>query len=101
MEETVTDGDNAPIAGPTVVVGGINLPARTDRDGSYQIEDVPVGTHDVTASADGYYSRSAAVTVVGGTVTQDFVLPATLTWTVSGTVMDVGANALEEGHHHH
>ncbi len=56
---TVTDSSNdEPIEGATVVVEGTELSATTDGNGDYEIDDVPVGTYTVTASAEGYESAS-------------------------------------------
>lgn len=97
VEGTVTDADGSgAIKGATVVVEGTSLSATTDDAGYYLLENVPAGDQQVTASADGYYSETATVTVVeDATVTQDFVLTAIPTYTVSGTVTDAGGTALE------
>lgn len=56
---TVTDSSNDdPIEGANVVVEGTGLSATTDENGDYEIDDVPVGTYTVTASAEGYESAS-------------------------------------------
>ena len=62
----VTDSDTAdPIGGATVEVDmdGTILSGTTDRDGDYEIDDVPAGTYTVTASAEGYQDTSEEVTV--------------------------------------
>ncbi len=78
---------------------GTDLSATTNTKGYYLIESVPAGEQKVTASADGYYSETATVTVTeGATVTQNFTLvsiPPAETWTVSGTVRDGAGDALE------
>jgi len=55
---TVTDSSDEPIEGANVVVEGTELSATTDGNGDYEIDDVPVGTYTVTASAEGYKSAS-------------------------------------------
>ena len=56
----VTDAeDGTPLAGVRVEVGSTNLWAETDESGNYAIGDVPVGTHEVTASKAGYDSQTA------------------------------------------
>ena len=57
---TVTDSSDGPIEGATVVVEDTELSATTDGSGDYEIDDVPVGTYTVTASAEGYESASQA-----------------------------------------
>ena len=94
IEGTVTNGTNA-IIGATVVVKGTTIVATTNGDGYYLLENVQVGDKQVTASADGYYSQTPTVTVVeDDTVTEDFVLEAIPTYTVSGTVT-ADSNVLE------
>jgi len=96
IEGTVKDKDDVAIEGAAVVVEGTDLSATTDADGHYLLEDVPEGEQEVTASADGYNPVPAKVTVEEDvTVTQDFVLGAIPTYTVSGTVKDNEGNALE------
>ncbi len=87
IEGTVNDEDGAAIEGATVVVEETDLSATTDSKGHYFLENVPTGEQEVTASADGYQSETATVTVEeDATVTQDFTLEAIPTYTVSGTV---------------
>ena len=75
IEGIVKDEANAAIEGATVVVEGTDLSAATDADGYYLLENVPAGDQEVTASADGYYSETATVTVEeDATFTQDFTL---------------------------
>ncbi len=92
----VKDEIGAAIKGATVIVEDTDLSATTDENGFYLITDVPIGTYDVTASVDGYYSETATVTIEeDATVTQDFTLQVVPTYTVSGTVTDSESNALE------
>jgi subtilisin family serine protease len=89
IEGKVTDEADAVIESATVVVEGTNLSATTVEGGYYLLENVPVETYDVIASADGYYSETATVTIVKDeTVTQDFTLQAIPTYLVSGMVTD-------------
>ncbi|MBI3944649.1 MAG: S8 family serine peptidase [Armatimonadetes bacterium] len=81
IQGTVTSADTgAPIAGATVTVGTAGPTATADANGAYTLAGVPVGTHSVTASARGYESASASVSVLANvTATQGFVLtPATV-----------------------
>ncbi|HEY8484305.1 MAG TPA: TonB-dependent receptor [Longimicrobiales bacterium] len=74
---TVTTEGGQPIAGANVVVVGTGRGALTDAQGRYVINDVPAGTHQVTASLIGYASVTQQVTVVpGGSATLDFQLRA-------------------------
>lgn len=63
---TVKDKDGGTIEGATVVVEETDLSATTGSDGNYLLQEVPTGDQDVTASADGYVSQTATVTVEAG-----------------------------------
>ncbi len=74
---TVTDSETEDqIEGATVEVEGTSLSATTDGNGEYEIDDVPVGTYTVTASAEGYDSDSQENVEVsaGDTSTVNFAL---------------------------
>jgi len=97
---TVTDSsDDEPIEGATVVVDGTELSATTDGNDGYEIDDVPVGTYTVTASAAGYDDDSQSVTVIAGeTSTADFTLnPIPTTGTIAGKVTDSSTGLTIEG----
>ena len=72
----VTDVDTqSPIAGATVAANGKE--AITASDGTYTLDEVPVGDVEVTASAEGYESQTESVNVLEGeTATIDFALAA-------------------------
>ena len=58
-----------------VVIEALTQGAATDVDGSYTIEDVPEGTHEVSARFVGYGDDQATVDVQAGeTTTQNFAL---------------------------
>jgi subtilisin len=87
---TVTAFGGGGIEGATVAIEGTQISATTKDDGVYRLEKVPVGEHQLVASANGY-QKSQVVTVTvfeGGTVTQNFVLVAIHTYTISGRVTD-------------
>ena len=68
-----TTGD--PLPGVNVVIEALTQGAATDVDGSYTIEDVPEGTHEVSARFVGYGDDQATVDVQAGeTTTQNFAL---------------------------
>jgi len=85
---TVTDSASNPISGAQIAISGGYF-AYTNASGQYSIA-LPPGSYDVTASKYGYNP----VTVTGvsvtasTTTTQDFVLPSSTTYTISGTVTD-------------
>ncbi len=82
----VTAAGGGPIAGASVRVGGSGT--VTGEDGSYRLS-LPVGEHEVTASAFGYAAKNVTVNVTdGGTATADFALTAQPTRRVSGVVKD-------------
>ncbi|MGI8408201.1 MAG: S8 family serine peptidase, partial [Actinomycetota bacterium] len=64
----------AAISGATVNCGTGGT-ATTGTTGSYTLSSVPPGTYTCTASATGYRSKSANVSVIsGGTTTQNYAL---------------------------
>jgi TonB-linked SusC/RagA family outer membrane protein len=77
IEGTVTDAKTGdPLPGVNVVVEGTD-PLRgtsTDADGNYTIDNVPDGSHTVTAKFVGYKSASKSVNISGGMTTLDFQL---------------------------
>lgn len=90
LEGTVTAASTGdPIEGATVEVSPLNVSTVTDASGSYSLT-LPADTYDVTASAFGHASSTATgvVVEVDGTTTQDFVLEALPSTTVTGTVTD-------------
>ena len=64
------------LAGANVVVDGTGLGAAADAGGSYLIENVPAGTHTVTASVIGYQSSTRNVSTGTGTAVVNFSLTA-------------------------
>ena len=71
--EVLTADGLLPIAGATVSYSGGS--ATTDFSGFYLLNDVPEGTHTVTASAPGYISQSdPAIVITGFETTLDFAL---------------------------
>ena len=64
IEGTVTDAASGdPLPGATVQVPELSLGTATDPDGSYELENVPVGTHLVSVSFVGYTTTERQVTV--------------------------------------
>ncbi len=92
LSGTVTDASTSkPIAGATVSAGTGS--AVTDAGGAYAISGLAPGTYTATATASGYASQSASVTLTAGnTTTQNFVL-APNPGTITGTVTDAGTGA--------
>lgn len=65
----------SPLAGATVTVSGANLSAITRHDGSYHIENVPVGSYEVSVRAIGYRPMTGNVLITsGGETTADLAL---------------------------
>jgi hypothetical protein len=79
--------------------GGMWLHAVTGADGSYLIENVPVGDYDARAMSFGYLpSELVPVTVVEGALSQvDFALAPLTFGSLQGTVSDAGTGAAIEG----
>lgn len=86
----VRDNGGRPIQSALVEleVGGETLTARTDPDGRFRFEEVPVGTYDITASAVGLLDNAQRVTVnAGATSSITFTLtPTGDTGTLTGVV---------------
>jgi uncharacterized membrane protein len=85
---SVTDAENgSPIAGATVNDG--TRTTTTDAAGEYTIADVPAGSHEVTASKEGYQSSSMTVNVLSGSSAvanlslTEVVLPGSITGLVT------------------
>jgi len=100
VDGIVTDINTAtPIEGAEVYVGAFG-PVTTNAAGEYLIEDVVIGTQEVTAFKDGYYDFVGSVEVETDiTVTYDFAMVPFEFATLEGTVTDadtgdplVGAN---------
>ncbi len=74
---TVSDsGTGSGIAGASVFVqgDGFSTSTSTDSSGTYTINDIPVGTYTVTASADDYESESVETAIAEGDNTLNFNL---------------------------
>jgi TonB-dependent SusC/RagA subfamily outer membrane receptor len=65
----------SPISAVQVFISGLDLGVLSQSDGRYIIQNVPQGTHAVTAERIGYRTVVHEVTIAGAqTVVQDFVL---------------------------
>lgn len=74
---TVRDDTGVPLPGVNVVVAGTTRGAATSADGSYRIDDAPVGAQRIVASAIGFSREEQTVIISEGeTVLADFVLAA-------------------------
>ena len=93
---TVTNASNgAPIAGALVhIVGSVTRDATTNSSGGYSVV-LPVGSYTATASAFGFGSQSATVSITqNATTTQNFALTPVASHSLSGHVRDSGGAAL-------
>src|ERR1700741_1479740 len=88
---TLSDGSGLP--GVTVTVDGQSATAITDADGNYELTvDGVGGSVRVSASLQGFQTRTATVDVSGGDATQDFVLQVSF-----GQEITVGSRAIGAG----
>jgi len=73
---TVTNASNGnPIPGATVTIQGNNLSTNTGTTGAYTLNGVSAGPQTVQATANGFITNSAAITVLTGqTITQGISL---------------------------
>lgn len=76
---TVADANGAPLQGATVVLLGKPMGAYADREGHYDILNVPAGTYDVSFTYVGYRSKTVQGVIVSAdnTTRLDAVLEAT------------------------
>ncbi|MDX1566528.1 MAG: SusC/RagA family TonB-linked outer membrane protein [Longimicrobiales bacterium] len=71
----VTDQAGQPVASVQVYVAGLDLGVLTQQNGRFLLQNVPAGTHTVTAERIGFQTATAEVTVgAGETVVQNFAL---------------------------
>ena len=71
LKGTVTDaGTGAPIVGAHVTLTDLNMAASTVEGGSYEITDVPAGTHDVAVELLGYGPARLEVVITDGEATE-------------------------------
>ncbi|WP_330632950.1 S8 family serine peptidase [Halocatena halophila] len=68
MITSAATGD--PVQNATVTVGGENLSRNyttsTDADGTYSVDDVPVGTHTISVSSDQYQVTARSIAIESG-----------------------------------
>ncbi|CAN5715986.1 hypothetical protein BH10ACT1_BH10ACT1_05690 [soil metagenome] len=87
VQGTVTDGSGDPITGATVATAGAST--TTSATGTYRLDGLSSGEHELTASAPGKAQVSRSVFVnAGSTVTQSFQLSSP--GQVSGTITEQG-----------
>jgi hypothetical protein len=91
----VTDDLSSPLSGVTVTVDDTDITATTNTQGTYSLEDVPVGTHIITFTKEDY--QTVSVTVTAAKFNED--LMATINpymeyaaAKIRGMVMDAKAN---------
>lgn len=88
IQGTVRSTEGTPIAGAQVSLEGTRLGGVTNRNGRYQILNVPPGTYAAIAQSIGYATvrREQLAVDAGGTVTGDFEM-RTLVLTLSEVVV--------------
>jgi pimeloyl-ACP methyl ester carboxylesterase len=84
----------AAIDGATVRIGSATV--TTGADGRFELENLPVGSATILASAPGFEARSESVSLTEGVNTYDVVLTPAPTATVSG-VVTAATGAVVEG----
>jgi len=66
---------NNPIIRASVTIVGTKYSAITDLHGEYRMDDIPVGSYDVSASATGYTESIKRINIVAGEIAElDFTL---------------------------
>ncbi len=95
IQGTVVDDEGAPIA-PAVSVnvrindinGGLAATPPVDSASQFRADDLAPGTYSVLASATGYRTESATVTVLSGQETATTIVLAPLPGSIQGTIAD-------------
>jgi len=62
----ITEAGGMPLSGATVYIKALDKGTITDFDGNYIIEDIAVGTYNVTVSYIGYQTATQSVSVSAG-----------------------------------
>ncbi len=95
---SVRDADNdSPLSDASVVVSGTGKLAGSNADGSYKIENVPVGKYTLVVSHNGYLPIEIEVQVRGAEeLRTDIVLRRDPTINTSPTVTEIPTITLEE-----
>src|SRR3546814_14369444 len=98
VQGTVTDGDDDPVEGATVLVvprsdnaTSVGGSAQTTVTGAYIVAGLPVGTYDVIAAAADGTVGSGEISVGAGDATLDLTLAPGEA--VTGTVVDADTRA--------
>jgi hypothetical protein len=58
---TVTDGLGSPVSGVNITISGIEGSVTTGVDGKFEMKNVPIESHTITFSKDGYQKTSATI----------------------------------------
>src|SRR5699024_2737906 len=90
VKGTITNSQDEPLAGVNIALPKLNKGTSSKADGSYQIDNLPAGTHTLTFSFVGYQSLQQKVSL---TKNETLILDITLrqqrmrgeTITVTGT----------------
>ncbi|MBL0938770.1 MAG: carboxypeptidase regulatory-like domain-containing protein [Gemmatimonadaceae bacterium] len=63
LQGRIASSDGAPIPNASVVIRGVDLTARTDSSGRWQLRDLPQGTHTIEARALGYRAEQMLIDI--------------------------------------
>ncbi len=90
----VKDASNVAIAG-VAVSSSAGACSSTDANGYYSCNNLSNGTYTISASKSGYSitPTSASVTISNADKTQNFTAATAITYTISGTVSNLGSGA--------
>lgn len=94
----VRDADNnAPLSDASVVISGTGKIAASAQDGSYQINNVTVGTYNLVVTRNGYLPQDIRVMVTGnGEVRTNVLLRKDQTSFSSPTITEIPSITMEE-----
>lgn len=88
LKGTITDENGESLIGAEIIVLGTYRGASTDMDGNYQVDNLPVGSHDIQVSMLGYTSilETAVIFPPEGVVNRS--------WTLNSTVLAAGEDVV-------
>lgn len=66
IEGLVVNTQNEPLIGANILLPNLERGASTDKEGKFQIKQIPEGTYQVAVQYIGYKSTTKKVTVIGG-----------------------------------
>lgn len=94
-EGVISDKDNKPVEGATVMIPNTEISCNTDKDGKYMLDFIPAGRYAIQVSKYGYKTVNDSVDYENdkASVYNQTIYPLN-TYKISGTVTDVNGDAV-------